>query len=470
MNALILILTLWTTQGITVQPAQGGTITGVLKDSAGKPAAGIRVGAVPRPDSLEELTGNTSAMSSLGETDEQGRYTLENIPPGRYFVAAGILNAPTYYPGTQAMAEGKIVTVTAGGTLPGIDFTLKDTSGGRIIGTGGLLGGGFGLPAGGIAIPLDFRAENGAKVPIFGAGKVTGIRLVPIAGGNAITTPVTEPSLPVQNTGTDYRVSVEGLPDGYSVKSMKYGSTDIQDGMLRISASVGGTALTSSQSTMLRLLSLGLIAAGNGNPGAVAPIAIPIAQTLSIVLTRTAAPKPPGVSVTGQFAPTIRGAFLSGIPATIYVDHSFEFAEVPPGRHALTAFSSNSRATFAASIIVGDKDVHGIELEETSALPMNARILTPPGPAGNRAPGRLPLAAVRGKVVDGETGEPLTQGDVFLVGDYWTGHPLNADGKFEFKSLLPGKYQIEVKAVGYPTFRQEFAIEEQDMELEVKSN
>src|SRR5436190_588479 len=147
MSSLLLFFVLWT-QGVPVQPTQGGTITGVLKDSAGKPAVGIRVGAVPRPDSLEELTGYTGAMSSLGETDEQGRYTLENVPPGRYFVAAGILNFPTYYPGTQAMAEGRVVPLAAGETVAGIDFTLKDSSGGRIIGAnngpgfgGGVFGG-----------------------------------------------------------------------------------------------------------------------------------------------------------------------------------------------------------------------------------------------------------------------------------------------------------------------------------------
>jgi hypothetical protein len=449
MNALVLVLILWV-QGIPVQPNQGGTISGVLKDSAGRPAVGIRVGAVPRPDSLEELTGNTAAMSSLGETDEQGRYTLENVPPGRYFVAAGILNFPTYYPGTQAMAEGRDITVPAGGTVPGIDFAIKDSSAGRIIGTGS-----GGQSAGGVIIPLDIRVENGAKVPIFGAGKPTGVRLVPVAGGNEVTATVTEPALsfPVQLSNADlrYSISVEGLPGGYTVKSMKYGSAEIVDSVVKLSsAPVAGIG------PLLGRLGLTQVAI--------------IPQTLSIVLTRSAAPKLSGVSVTGQFPPTIRGAFLSGVSAAIYLDHSYEFSGVQPGRHALTALSSNTRAMFAASIIIGDKDVSEIELEPTTALPLNARTPTPPGAAGNRAPGRLSLAAARGKIVDAETGEPLTRGDVYLVGEYWTTYPLTADGRFEFGKLLPGKYQIEVKAVGYPTFQREFSIEEQDLELEVKSN
>jgi hypothetical protein len=459
MNSLLLVLILWAAQGIPVQPTQGGTITGVLKDSAGKPAAGIRVGAVPRPDSLEELTGSTGAMSSLGETDEQGRFTLENVPPGRYFVAAGVLNFPTYYPGTQAMAEGRIVTVTAGGTVPGIDFTLRDSSGGRIIGTGG------GQATGGFAIPLDIRVENGAKIPIFGAGKVTSVRVVPVAGGNAVTATVTDGFLPLQPTNADYRISVEGLPEGYTVKSMRYGSTEIKDGILTLIAS--STAPAAGQRTVVPLNSGTVIATVLAQLG-YTQAAIP--QTLSILLTRAAVPKVPGVSVTGQFPLTIRGAFLSGVSAAIYLDRSYEFSGVKPGRHALMAITTSSRETLAASIIVGDKDINGIELEPTSTLPLNARTPTPPGPASNRAPGRLPLAGVRGKVVDAETGEPLTLGDVFLVGDYWTGRSLTSNGRFEFGKLLPGKYQIEVRAVGYPTFNREFSIEEQDLELELKSN
>ena len=171
----------------------------------------------------------------------------------------------------------------------------------------------------------------------------------------------------------------------------------------------------------------------------------------------------------GQFPPNIQGAFLSGVSATIYLDHSFEFSAVPPGRHALTAFSRGSNGSLGASLIVCDQNLSGTELEQTSVLPLNARTPSPPKPAGNRAPGKLLLAAVRGKILDGETGDLLTRGDVYLVGEDWTGRPLTDDGKFEFRGLLPGKYEIEVQAVGHPTFRHEFSIEEQDLDLEVKS-
>ena len=124
----------------------------------------------------------------------------------------------------------------------------------------------------------------------------------------------------------------------------------------------------------------------------------------------------------------------------------------------------------AASTIVGDRNVNGVEVEEVAALPLNARSVTIPGPAGNRPPGNLPLASVHGKIVDGETGELITRGDIYLVGDYFTGRELKDDGRFEFDRLAPGKYRLEIKAVGYPTFQREFTIDEQDLDLEVKSN
>src|SRR5262245_32317963 len=107
-----LIALLLSAQGIPIQPTQSGTITGTLKDSAGKPAVGIRVMAVPRPESFDVLAGDVSAYSSLSETDEQGRYKLEGVPPGRYLVSAGNLSVPTYYPGIQVMVEAKVLTVT----------------------------------------------------------------------------------------------------------------------------------------------------------------------------------------------------------------------------------------------------------------------------------------------------------------------------------------------------------------------
>ena len=94
-------LLLHATQGVPVQPQQGGTITGVLRDTTGKPFPGIRIAAVAQPDSLAE-NRNSAAMSALAETDAAGRYRLENVPPGKYYIAAGSVSLPTTARGNRS--------------------------------------------------------------------------------------------------------------------------------------------------------------------------------------------------------------------------------------------------------------------------------------------------------------------------------------------------------------------------------
>ena len=61
------------------------------------------------------------SSSSLTQTDEQGRYRLENIPPGSYVVAAGRMALPTYYPGTMDILKGATVSVAVSAVVANID-------------------------------------------------------------------------------------------------------------------------------------------------------------------------------------------------------------------------------------------------------------------------------------------------------------------------------------------------------------
>jgi len=173
----LLISTLLLAQ-IPLRPAEGGTITGVIKDSAGKPVAGVRVAAVTLPDAIKEgnaaaATATPAAMSSIAETDAQGRYTLESIPQGRYYIAAGRVDQPTYYPGTRDMPGATIVSVMPGTTVPGIDFILNAASAGRASEFGIITI--RSVPT--LTVPLEVRAQNGGRVPVFAAGKFPELRL-----------------------------------------------------------------------------------------------------------------------------------------------------------------------------------------------------------------------------------------------------------------------------------------------------
>jgi hypothetical protein len=89
----------------TASPEAKGTITGRVFSADGSPAIAITVAAVPEssapsPNGILVL-GNAiqagiapvppSMVTALAQTDNLGRYRLESVPPGRYYLAAGIV-------------------------------------------------------------------------------------------------------------------------------------------------------------------------------------------------------------------------------------------------------------------------------------------------------------------------------------------------------------------------------------------
>jgi len=114
-------------QGIIQTPKDSGTVTGIVRTSSGTPASGVRVSALSRASNSADATAEIST-SSLAQTDEQGRYRLENIPPGSYIIAAGRVNLPTYYPSTLDVSKGSSVSVAASAVVANIDITMDDAS------------------------------------------------------------------------------------------------------------------------------------------------------------------------------------------------------------------------------------------------------------------------------------------------------------------------------------------------------
>src|SRR5688572_19751002 len=207
-------------QGVPVAASQSGSISGVLTNSTGKPAAGVRVSALARPDSpLDALT--MSAMASIAETDPNGAFKLENIPPGRYYIVAGRIDQPTYYPGTLEMAGGKDLLITPGIALTGMNFVLKDNSAGR------------NDPFSGVSIalawtiPIRVVMEGGGKIPISDKGLFPVLRLTRVADNQIQESPLTATSFSVALvTNPEYRLTIENLSTRYNVKSIISDKTD----------------------------------------------------------------------------------------------------------------------------------------------------------------------------------------------------------------------------------------------------
>lgn len=187
------ILALLVLSQIPTLPALNGTITGV-----------VRVAAFV-PPGVDEL--KPSALASLGETDSEGRYRLEGVRPGRYYISAGRVDLPTYYPGSTVLSEGTIVTVTSGATLSGMDFVLRNESSGR--GSSATVI--YGAMAAGFSIPVNIQVEGGGKVPVFQNGNYPVITATKVSSNAPFEILFSEAFLrlpiPPGTTSDEYRIS-----------------------------------------------------------------------------------------------------------------------------------------------------------------------------------------------------------------------------------------------------------------------
>jgi hypothetical protein len=424
-------------QGIPPLADQSGTITGVLKDAAGRPAPGVRVGAIPVPDSAGDLT-STSAMVSLAATDEAGKYRLENIPPGRYYVAAGRVDFPTYYPGTTALARGTVIAIAPKVVVDGIDFSMQDSSA-RVAGPE--------TPnansALNFSLGIEAKVEGGGKLPVFSPGGFLSIRLTNTSNGVRTELPISATTVAVPGPTAEFRVSIENVPAGYRVKSAVAGTTDVLTLPLKLAALTfaPGAAATSMVSTSKLSISL-----------------------VSMVST------PAGIRVTGRASDTKRrSVYLSGKPGTFYSDGTFEFHGVAAGRHAIVTLDNpESLHPLGAVVVVRDRNLDGIELTDVAFLPANANSLLPED-SGVRAPGAIRLPRLSVSILEEGSREPVGPGAVYVLGPFGTSFDLPGDGRFQFAALVPGTYNLEIRVFGHATITRAVVINDQDVDLQLST-
>jgi len=456
MNAFLLSVILLLGQGIPPLVTDTGTITGVLKTPSGEPAAGIRVSAMTMPENPIDAA-SASSYAGLTETDDAGRYRLENVAPGLYYIAAGRVSLPTYYPGTIEILKGTAVSVAAKAVVPNIDFVV-DLASVRLPGseTSTFIGSITGL-----TMPVQVRMDGAMKQPVFADGRSVLLRLTRTADQSklemALTDSIQNFSIPNPMPGFEYRVTVENLPKGYVVKSMLHDGVDLRSDALKLTAknfaatdvSVIGAMTPGAYSAVLRSYA-GIT---------MTPLEITLAAA------PPAGPALPGVRVTGRASSA--GTWyleLSGSPGVLFADGSFEFRGVSPGRHVvlLQDRPANPTRTLAASIVVGAVDLGDVLVDDTRVLPAEVQF-----PAKMPGPGSIPLPWILGRVVDETSKEPVFGGAVTLTGKTSVTFQIDSLGEFQIPRLLPGTYDISIEGFQHSAVRQSVIVGDEQVQLNV---
>jgi len=375
---------------------QTGTIIGHLTQGSASTA-------VSTPVVARAVEGGR--VAGVAVSDQTGGYRL-SVPPGRYVIAAGLLDSPTYYPRVIDSNDAKPVKVLAGTTVAGIDFALVNPVDipvrGRVI------------VEGGESLPLDVAGFIGSALPANSVPATPALmRMIAqqIAGG-------ARSSVTVRADGTfglalppgGNQVLVQALPVGYYVKSITAGGVDI-------------------------LQSPFIVVEG--------------APEILVTLTRTAPSyNPPTVTLSGRVSDLpadtssqwviLQSSLGSpGVPSTIaeiaiQPDGTFQRSGVPPGNYTISTAQPGQRRP----IVVPLEGIGGIELA-----------YAPPRPArGAPSYPSTPSVTVRGRV-DAIPGTTMPE-SVRLTSSAPRREPkssaVNSDGSFVFTQVLSGRYELRV--------------------------
>jgi hypothetical protein len=345
-------------QGATV--ARPGVVIGQLQTREGKPAAAIRISALPAPPAniLASDGQNyyaTTAPASTTLTDAQGRYRLANLAPGRYLIIASVFGYPTFYPATTSADGASVINVGADAPVQGIDFTVLMPPGGRVSGhidsppaagsperavlsgvaLGELLESPIGadgtfsfghLPKGSYLLSI-FPAPPGMPSRAFRVEEmdvrldlarpplrtVTGRVVVqsgPLPYGwlgflteqSYVTAHISpDGTFRTQLQHARHRVELAGMPGGYSLASVRVGTEDASQGVTVGTGDISGLVITVAPPARLPKLR-----------GKVVGVPATILTSAKVELT---------------------GHVIGALEAPIQKDGSFEFAAVTPGTY-----------------------------------------------------------------------------------------------------------------------------------------
>jgi len=452
---LILLL-----QGIPLPPNQGGTVTGVLTNEASRPAAGVRVAVMEQPLNPSDVAG-AAALVSIAESDDTGRFRLENVPPGRYYITAGRVELPTFFPGTLEIAAGKIVTVASGETVSSVNFSIKDVSDRGVETINAAL-----------KIPLQVHSD-GVRIPVFSERGKVRLRLTHIPDGNRTDIPLDAPSVTLPIAAGEYQVGIENLPDDFALNSLTFGATNLLIDKLKVAFSdlpepEKGEQITLTNTQTGIVVQRRIQGQSSYQLSGLVYGSITSRSELTLSVSSKSAGTAPasGVEVRGKVFPGQEEAYISGRPGRLYADGSFEFHDVIPGRHIVFMLGGSSTSRQLSAIItVGSVDVENLQLQDTITLPLD--VMAPAvNQAGLQAETSIStMHSMKGHVVAESTHLPVA-GIVTVHGfNRSITYSLPADGEFEIPDLLPGSYGLKIETFDRSTLTRTIVVGEKDVDL-----
>lgn len=402
--------------GLVAEPQVGtaGTISGQVRSATGQILEGIRVAAMVAPEPGVSVS-SASTLVSVVMSDGSGRYKLENVPPGRYYITAGMVDMPAYYPGVRAMDKASIVTVEAGAALTNIDFagaSLGVRVSGRVQRSTGTAGVPIRIaiqstqPSGQIpdtAVNPDgtfqfinvrpgnytLRLLNGVlarpfnlivtdediagielvgltNVPITGTlafdadgprPRIT-ISLIPFAGGVPQVSPTfTNGAMRGTIPEGAYRVSWSALPPGFFLKSVRMGEVDLLKQPLVAAAGLPPVEVTVGVSSPPPWVKLRGRVTGVPN--------VPNAPAAHLMLASVMIAEP--------------------VDVALNPDGTFEVPKILPGNY--TASITPAVPLTATTIVVPSRDFDGVAITIPPLKELTGRILT----EGSDGPKTVPL-------------------------------------------------------------------------------
>jgi len=443
----VLLLSLLTTIALAQQPARDRPVlppdpTGTARIS------GVVVDADPQPQPVRRailtLTGAEIARGRTTISDDDGRFSFEQLPAGRFMLsatkAAYVAGA---YGATHPGRAGVPLQVAAGATVNDLRITLARGSA-----IAGALRDPAGEPAAGVQVAA-FRVPPPGAVQtlVITALALTDDRGVYRLYGLLPGTYVVASAMPVRSSASDIAVQSTadvdaalrelqqrtGLPVGSNVPSPPAPDL-VPPGAYAYAPVFYPGVVTPSAATTIKL---GVSEERDG-----VDFAVQYTRMSTVEGTIT---NPDGAVPPIQFAIATGGLRLQSLTGSTPTfslqpgssSRAFKYTNVAPGRYVISVRTGASQPIWArADVDVGGDDVTGLNLVLQPALRLSGRVVFE-GASPQPAPGTALVGLIASNGAGGGASGTTQLGNLYI-------QPVaaGADGRFELTGIIPDSYRL----------------------------